>query len=142
MLVLLQKNVLNFIVSSNKVSREVYRHFAVTLFLGSLNSDLVYRRYQYKGGDTEIISYREIYCALCGRMSMSHMLLFFRIKHLRISEKICRGLKGHTRQPLLMVGTFSAHDEWTVWDFVNFLFTNFAKAERYCNIVNWHRKWM
>ena len=67
-LVLLQKNALNFIVSPNKVSREVHRHFEVTLFLGSLNSDLVYRRYRYAGGDTEIILFRESYCALCVRM--------------------------------------------------------------------------
>ena len=70
------------------------------------------------------------------------MLLFFRIKHMRISEKIYRGLKGHSRQLLLTFGTLSAHDEWTVWDVINFMFTNFAKAERYCNIVNWQRKWM
>ena len=122
------KNALNFIVSSNKVSREVYKHFAVTLFLGSLNSDLVYRRYRYAGGDTEIILFREIYCALCGRMKMNHMmLLFFRVKHMRISERMCRDLKGHSRQLLRMFGTFSAHDEWTIWDFVKFLFTKFCK---------------
>jgi len=30
-------------------------------------------------------------------MGMSHTF-FFRVKHVRISEKICRGLKGPTRQ--------------------------------------------
>ena len=29
-------------------------------------------------------------------------MFFFRVKHMRISEKTCRGLMDHTRQRLLM----------------------------------------
>ena len=85
--------------------RDVYRHFGsyVVSERFMLTSDLVYRRYQYTGWDKEIILFREIYSALSAtiKQRMSRMF-FFRIKHMGISEKMCRGLTGHTRQLLLM----------------------------------------
>ena len=61
---------------------------------------------------------------------MSHMF-FFRVKHLRISEKMW--FDGSQTAVVADVSeVFSAHEERTIWNLVRF-----AKEKGYCNFANW-----
>ena len=51
-------------------------------------------------------------------------MFFFRVKHMRISEKTCRGLTDHTRQLLLMYVShvMSVDHETSIWEVSRFVF--------------------
>ena len=56
-------------------------------------------------------------------------MFFFRVKHMRISEKTCRGLMDHTRQWLLMFLTFCQLITRRVYGKCPVFYTKFRKAE-------------
>ena len=57
---------------------------------------------------------------------------------MKISEKTCRGLTGHTRPAVADVShAMSADDETTIWELSRFWgVLSFAKEKRHCNFAN------
>ena len=168
--------------------REVYRLLAVTLFPRSsywiqiwyfadistqaeiqkwyYSERVIVHRvqgYQYTGWDTEMILFRESYCALCARISV-HRLRYR--NDIIPRELLCPVCKAEIEDEAHVLFSCKAYEDFrkrriVVWRVthvsccccssryvswwrddclgsVPFLVQSFAKEKRHCNFTNWH----